>query len=66
MASKADRPKQPTMRRWRVVFSDGESVEVEAEYRAMARHYAKCYVDRNPTSSIRHYRTVKSARLVRT
>jgi hypothetical protein len=65
MPSNPDRPKNPSMRKWLVTFSDGEKIEIEAEYRGMARHYAKSFVERNPMSSIRHYTTVKSARLMK-
>lgn len=61
MAKKPDRPKNPVMRLWRVLFDDGECVEVEAEYRAAARHYAK----RHYIAPRDHYVTVRSARLVK-
>lgn len=58
---KPDRPKTPKLRNWIVEFDDGDQVTVEAEYRGAARHYAK----RAMISPDEHYRTVRSARLMR-
>lgn len=59
---KPDRPKDPTVvRLWLVKFKDGQTVEVEAEYRGAARHYAK----RELIAPSRHYPQVASARLKR-
>lgn len=61
---KPDRPKHPILRCWNVEFEDGVVVEVEAEYRGAARHYAKSCRD-ELVGSRRHYQRVKSAKLVR-
>lgn len=46
MVTKPDRPKDPTLRAWLVKIRGlVDPVEVEAEYRSAARHYAKCVVD---------------------
>jgi len=65
MATRPDRPKNPTMRQWLVTFSCGTKIEIEAEYRGMARHYAKSLIERQPISSRGHYQSVKSAKLMR-
>jgi hypothetical protein len=64
--SRKDRPKNPTERLWLVKFKDlPEPVEVPAEHRAMARHYAKSFVEAPPRSSARWYRAVEWCRLKR-
>jgi hypothetical protein len=64
MPSKPDRPKVPRPRTYEVVLRDGHVVEIEADHRAMARHYAKSLAERQVyMSSMGHYRTVMSCRL---
>jgi hypothetical protein len=48
------------MRHWLVTFTDGETMEVEAEYRGAARHYAR----RATVAPVEQYKTVASARLL--
>lgn len=59
-----DRPKKLTYRQYEVEFSDGTKITMDAQYRAMARHYSKVFVDR-VLPSMDHYRRVIRARLIK-
>lgn len=62
-----DRPwKKREMRIWLVKLRNlDEPVEVEAEYRGMARHYVKCVVDQHMVASMETYKAVEWCRLKR-
>lgn len=63
---KPDRPKVMRLRTWLVKLRDiPEPVEVEAEYRGAARHYAKSMIERNYFTKGGIYLAVEWARLKR-
>lgn len=60
----ADKPKNPSNRLWLVKFKGvAEPIEIEAEYRSMARHYAKCLNDNWRNSSIDNYKEIEYCRI---
>lgn len=63
--TRRDRPKTPRLRVWLVKLRDlVDPVEVEAEYRGAARHYAKCVANGYHRKGA-IYRAVEWARLKR-
>lgn len=65
MVTKPDRPREEAMRLWRVIFENGEVIEIEALCRAEARHYSVSLSMMANYGPIRHYTRIKSVRIVR-